>query len=284
VAREIKYRTFDELLSEVSIDFSTYFNEGMIEPAQLIKVVLKINKELGIRINKTREVILELNHGKVRLPENLYLINRAFICDKYQVVNRKISGTHKEDVILDPDECTKCGQPDITCSCEKTYSVCTDTHVKVIERKSYETREYEHFHRIYIKPHSTVSPVFGCKPHEAQIAGEVRDGFLFVQGCNHGKVYLSYESTMEDENGELLVIDHPIINKYYEDALKNTILMNLYFNGEDTERKWKFMEEEMRKSKIQAFSIVNTPDFKELYENWSTNRKIQRYKYYNMFI
>ena len=33
-----KYRTFDQLLEDVSIDFSSYALEGMIDPAQLIKV------------------------------------------------------------------------------------------------------------------------------------------------------------------------------------------------------------------------------------------------------
>ncbi|BCV02240.1 MAG: hypothetical protein CM15mV51_0570 [uncultured marine virus] len=34
-----KYRTFDQLLEDVSIDFSNYALEGMIEPQQLIKVL-----------------------------------------------------------------------------------------------------------------------------------------------------------------------------------------------------------------------------------------------------
>lgn len=38
---ELKYRTFDELLGEISIDFAIYNNEGLIEPAQLIKIAQK---------------------------------------------------------------------------------------------------------------------------------------------------------------------------------------------------------------------------------------------------
>ena len=33
-----KYRTFNQLMEDVSVDFSNYALEGMIEPAQLIKV------------------------------------------------------------------------------------------------------------------------------------------------------------------------------------------------------------------------------------------------------
>ena len=45
-----KYRTFDQLLEDVMVDFQTYALEGMIEPAQLIKVATRVNYDLGLRI------------------------------------------------------------------------------------------------------------------------------------------------------------------------------------------------------------------------------------------
>ena len=42
-----QYRTFSQLIDEVSIDFSTYALEGMIEPQQLIKVAQRVNYDLG---------------------------------------------------------------------------------------------------------------------------------------------------------------------------------------------------------------------------------------------
>ena len=44
-----KFRTFDQLLEDVSVDFSTYALEGMIEPQQLIKVATRVNYDLGLR-------------------------------------------------------------------------------------------------------------------------------------------------------------------------------------------------------------------------------------------
>lgn len=57
---ELKYRTFDELLDEVSVDFKVYSNEGMIEPGELIKVAQRVTYDLGLRIHKTKEVILDV--------------------------------------------------------------------------------------------------------------------------------------------------------------------------------------------------------------------------------
>ena len=55
-----KYRTFDSLMEDVSIDFSSYALDGMIDAAQLIKVATRVNYDLGIRIHRTKQVVLEI--------------------------------------------------------------------------------------------------------------------------------------------------------------------------------------------------------------------------------
>ena len=47
-----KYRTFTQLMEDVSIDFSTYALEGMIEPQQLIKVATRVNYDLGLNVEQ----------------------------------------------------------------------------------------------------------------------------------------------------------------------------------------------------------------------------------------
>ena len=42
----LKYKTFDQLLEEVSVDFSNYNLMNMIEPHQLIKVAKRVNYDL----------------------------------------------------------------------------------------------------------------------------------------------------------------------------------------------------------------------------------------------
>jgi hypothetical protein len=56
----LRYRPFDQLLEDVSIDMNTLALENMIEPQQLIKIAKKLNYDLGLRINQTKEVILEV--------------------------------------------------------------------------------------------------------------------------------------------------------------------------------------------------------------------------------
>ena len=55
-----KYRTFDQLYEDVSVDFASYTLEGFVDPAQLIKVAIRFNYDLGLKIHKTKYTVLEI--------------------------------------------------------------------------------------------------------------------------------------------------------------------------------------------------------------------------------
>ncbi len=59
----LKYKTFDQLISEVQSDFETLNLEGFILNQQLIKVAKRINYDLGLRVFQTKEAILEVEKG-----------------------------------------------------------------------------------------------------------------------------------------------------------------------------------------------------------------------------
>jgi hypothetical protein len=110
----------------------------------------------------------------------------------------------------------------------------------------------------------------------------IKDGFLFTT-FETGKVYLNYQGAMEDEAGNLLVPDHDLLNDYYEYAIKQRLLENLFMNGEDVSARLQLVEQRLRAARNQALSLVNTPNFKELEQMWWTNRKAMYNKYYDMF-
>ena len=61
----LKYRTFDQLLADAQSDFKKYHLESLIDPQDMIKVAKRVNYDLGLRINDTKEVILEVEKGRV---------------------------------------------------------------------------------------------------------------------------------------------------------------------------------------------------------------------------
>jgi len=79
------------------------------------------------------------------------------------------------------------------------------------------------------------------------------------------------------------IFDNPFVNEYYEYALKQRILENLYMNGEDVVQRIQLIEQRLRAARNNALTIVNTPDYEEMKKLWETNRKAMYGKYYDMF-
>ncbi len=116
-----------------------------------------------------------------------------------------------------------------------------------------------------------------------EYVGWIKDGFLHTN-FDCGKVYISYEGQMEDEDGNLLVPDHDLLNEYYETATKERILENLMMNDEpNIIGKLNYIKQSLRIARNNALSMVNTPDFAEMRSVWEMNRKAQYSKYYDMF-
>ena len=250
----------------------------MIEPQQLIKVVQRVNYDLGLRVNMTKEVVLDIVNRKVRLPDDFYVLNYAMLCGEYTVTQPAISGTHREDVVvpfipgpLDP--CT----PTNTC-----LTQCGDL-LQVIQTTQFETRTYEISTVISLDNNSkTISCDCPNLTWKSPYKGQLKNNFIYLN-LEHGKVYVNYQGTMEDEEGNLMVLDNPYVNEYYEYALKQRLLENLYMNGEDVMQKLNLIEQRLRGARNNALSLVNTPDFREMYKMWEMNRKAQYGKYYDMF-
>lgn len=272
---QLQYKTFNQLLDEVIVDFHTFNLEGMIDPQQLIKVAIRVNYELGLRINKTKDVILNIEHGKAKLPDDFYVLNYANMVGTYTVQDPVISGTHIEERPLNAQFTN-----DFPCV-TPCVSACGN-YVNLVQTLKSEVRTYEEFYPLQVSAAKIVSedcPNLRVKSHNK---AEIRDGFIFTN-LEIGKVHLNYIGNLEDEEGNLLVLDHPMTNEFYEYAIKQRILENLMMNGEDVAQRIQLIEQRMRAARNNALSIVNMPDYAEMEKVWAMNRKAMYGKYYNMF-
>lgn len=382
--KELKYRTFDALMNEVYVDLPSYTREGMIEPAQLIKIAEKCNQELGLKIRGNKQTILEVEHGRAKLPSDFHLLNLALLCHGYRICEPGLfNGIQSENVVvpiqnpntipqltscpcwkvenpnarivqtkymdcngqsqgltMDPNSiiylCASsvtnpnfqliittskfcynipaagtfsCELPD-DCGCvepavdgcavvdadpwhqNKVFTTCNGTmQVNVIEYHSNEIREYREFEQIRMVPSKEATAFcVNTQFRDTRHQGHIRDGFLFIPtmrehgGNGHGRVYIQYLGAMEDENGNLLVLDHPKINDFYEWALKERALQNIYLNGEpDVLERWKIAKAELKAARAEALSIACMPDFYDLKKTIEMNRRAQYHKYMHPF-
>jgi len=323
----LKYRTFDQLLEDVSIDLNTFALENMIEPQQLIKLVKKLNYDLGLRINQTREVVLEVCHGKVKLPDDFYVFNYAMICGNYTEnvgYDGMAGGTNIQEVpyVEVPSTLDTCAAPTVNCSvcnsnpcnhtaaCEgsvrppqnyipgeydpnnpygdtcirpRVFMNCKGEKYELIQIvRTGATRTFRNLRPLRMKESQTINCDCPNLYYNTNDQGWLRDNYLYTT-FDTGNVYLNYQGGMEDEDGNLLVPDHDLLNEYYEYALKQRILENLFMNGEDVAQRMSLIEQKLRAARNNALSLVNTPNFKEMEDLWWTNRRAQYSKYYDMF-
>ena len=291
-----KYRTFNQLLEDVSIDFSGHALEGKIEPQQLIKVATRVNYDLGLKIHRTKEYMLDIEHSKAKLPADFAYLNYAWSCGSYTVTQTMPSGTHTDTTqpkyVPAPDggdtgpcEDPTCKDVCVVQNCPTTDKDGNTTYneymvVQYMGAEQYHT--YSQFFPLRIKETSQVQcdcPNINIK--SVDIA-EIRDGFLFTS-FETGKVYINYQGAMEDENGDLLVLDHPYCNEYYEYAIKERILENMIWDGENVSQQLGLISQKLKAARNNALSFVNTPNFKDYQKIWEVNRKAQYHNYYNMF-
>tara|TARA_R100001198_G_scaffold64380_1_gene37904 strand:+ start:55 stop:1026 length:972 start_codon:yes stop_codon:yes gene_type:complete len=315
----LKYRTYDQLIEDVSVDMTGIALENKIEPQQLIKIARKVNYDLGLRINQTKEVILDVCHGKVKLPDDFDTFNLAYICgDFIKTVGYDIGGTNIQEVPYTetPASTDPCAAPTVNCSacnsnpCQATAAGCLPSNVDLnksvgvygdtcikprvftnCKNDKYELIQIVAGGNAYVSRNLLPLRMRSSRRIEAECPnlyvsttneGWIRDGFLFTSFTT-GKVYLNYQGEMEDEHGNLLVPDHPLLNEYYEYAIKSRILENLYINGEDVAQRMQFIEQKLRPARNNALSVVNMPNFKELQDLHWANRKAMYSRYYDMF-
>ena len=316
----LKYRTFEQLMADVSSDFKSYQLKNLIDSQDIIKIARKVNYELGLRIHTTKERILYVERNKVKLPSDFYVFNFALSVGSYKIRQYLPQGTHVEERIVgkiapsyqvapqdinfceapiapvdtcDPcDPCAQCGQ--VNNNCEPCHTCCANPDsctlncngdvTQLVQVLKSEVRTYDHVGTLRLVRSDAVL-MENC-PNLSWASDNtctIKDGWLHTS-FQTGKVYLNYQGQMEDEHGNLLVVDHPLLNEYYEYSAKKRILENLILNDVDIpQHKIQIINQEYRTSRIAAHSLVHTPDFAEIQELMIANRKSQHFRYYNMF-
>lgn len=251
---KIKYRTFDQLLDSVMDEFSTYDKNSLIEPSHLIKIAKKINKQLMHRITKTKACTLQFENYTAKLPDD-------FLTPNYVLYIKPCTS----NVTTDTKQCSP-------------QFVIVNNSCQIIEKKNYIEYVFDVTSPITLKDKPSLKCIDG-------VVAEINGEFLKFN-MESGYVYFNYEGMLEDEEGNLLVLDHDLVNDYYEYSFKRRIIENLVFNGEELTmgNKLTLVESRYKESRKEALSVANMFDFSELEETLKINRQAALKRYYSIFM
>jgi hypothetical protein len=288
--KNLKYITFDQLMASVESDFDSYADAGMINRGKVIDIIRAVNADLGLKLNQEKQTILEIKNYKADLPEDFMYLQLALGCtvEHYNLGPGSVLGTHTVEhnsnspissqdyeipvnVYQNNNEWAKCQLNE----CGGTYWVTQQFKNKTIK--------FDRLIPLKLTKRSDRFCSDNCLNRFVNNAGydiDIQHGQI-VTGFREGKIYINYLADMIDEEGNILVYDHPLLTQYYAYSAKERLMENFYMNGDiDAERRLARLDAKLQSSRLRALNFINTIEYTEIQDFYKTNRT----RFYNQYI
>lgn len=276
----LKFKTFDSLMADIESDLRNYADEGLFDRMNYIRTVRKVNADLGLKIHSEKEDMLEVRDYKATLPLDFLYLQLALGCEVSFVKVPQIRGTQTIQHSSVEEEVPVEIIPELkTCN----INSCGNT-IWITQKIGHKIYKYESLDKLSITKSSWKYCTDTCLNFRFNSGNQMSfapDGETVNFSFREGKVYISYLSDMIDCDNNILVLDHPLVNDYYEYAVKKKFFENMELGKEgDFLRDFQLVSEELRKARIAAISFVNTPEYGEIIGMFNANRK----RFYNNYI
>lgn len=273
-----RYKSFDSLMAGVESDLGKWADEGYIDRGIFIKTIRKVNAFLGLRINMEREDMIEVKDHIGLLPEDFQFLQLALAVRTEYVRGPVLSGAQTESHTI-PLENKACSMH--SCESNECEGPCNNC-IWITQKIGIKTQTYTDITTLQLTKSSHPRCTDTClnfhfkSPHQIRIQ-EDHATFSFREGL----VYINYIADMVDEKNNVLILDHPLVNDYYEYAVKEAFFENMFLNKEgDFLQAYQVMTEKLRKAKIMAMGFVNTPEYGDLQKMFIDNR----HRFYKRYI
>lgn len=282
----LKYITFNQLMNSVEQDLELYSTENMIDRQRLIKIVREVNADLGIKINRDQEAIVEVKHKKAELPLDFANLQAIFLCEGTETRRRPaLTGDHMVQIPVEAQQYNEAGVVKIcpTGSFNNEGGGCFFVGKRM---DSQEETEYRITSPVKLTQRAlSTCQNRKCFGHDDRLSYEVdiNEGIVLTN-FEKGKLYISYLADMVDENNNILLLDHPLVRPYYEYAVKKRLLENWFLtNDADVGERLKYVVQMLQQARLEAHNYVNGIGFKEVIDHFNTKRNGFLAKYVNMF-
>jgi len=276
VKSPLKYITLDQLMASVESDLSAFADNSMINRGNVIKVIRRVNEDLGLKIFPEKEVVLKIENYKTSTPVDFYKLQLAYLCGQplYAWDPRETLGTVTQEFNENVPVNVQCTGNACINECGSCYWVTQLYKGKL--RRFGELSPIRVTNTSFSKcetgcPNLTHTSIDEINIDENEIIANVKEGYL----------YLRYISDMADNENNLLVLDHPNVRDYYEYAVKKHLLENWMINNDaDVAQKLIYIKEELKASRFVAINFISTIEPSEIKKIISENRN----RFYNKYV
>lgn len=279
-----KYIKFEDVLNSVKSDLHLFDNNALILEDRLLKVIYKCNEKLGLRLNKSKQILLEVKNGKADLPFDFYKIEMLFATAVTKVPNhlQLIPGNKAEYTTCPPKDNSplikidKMGCKDICCN--EMFIVRQPQIQREIEIKTFIPLSMS-------KKCNDLCTNYSPQGHiKSEYSVDLEDNIIKTS-FKEGQIFLCYIGILEDEEGLPIIPFHPLLNDYYEWSLKKKILEDVFMNSEaDVDKKLQYANQMQKDAYLEAWQFTGYPEYREL-ETVQKKYESDFYnKWYKMFL
>ena len=296
------YISLNQLMSSVKQDLRLFDEANLIDEDNVIKVIAECNNKLGERIYKSKEVVLTVENGYAQIPsdlhkiENIFIVSECFEDNYYYNRSTGINGNNQflysSGETIPYETCDKIipichiiPQNDCSCKCKNinecdTCKKCMDYTVSKLVK---EDIQHKFKKMIPLSLSNNISKL--CTEYypgnnwKSIYSVDLEDG-LFKVPFKNGQLYVSYLGNLQNNDGEIMIPFHPLLNNYYEYAVKEKILMDIFMNSEaDVEKKLQYMSLKKSGAYYDAWTFIQTGKAGQ----WSKMKKQREMEYFNIW-
>jgi len=285
----ISYITLDQLMASVESDLDSFADEGMINRGKVIKVVRRVNEDLGLKINREKQAIIEVKNHKADLPADFMYLQLAFMCGR-KVEYHSNAGETLGNLTEEWDHPKGISPVVALCDPLRAGEQVNDCggHFYVTQRWQEKIVQYNDPRPIRL----TAGALKHCTDESwhhwgtrgaAEYELDIDEGTITTT-FEEGTLYLNYLSDMVDDDNNVLILDHPLLTEYYEYAVKKHLLENWLLNSNaDVAQRLGYVKQELRDARLTALNFVNTIEYSQIRDFYRQNRLQFAKKYYRMF-
>lgn len=253
-----KYITLKELLASVKEDFRLYDDMGLIDESRIIKTVMWCNEKLGIPLHQIKETFIDVRDYKAILPSNFWKVR--YVC-------ALSTSSFNISTYRDPFNNTVTEEMKCEAKLDSYVEGCTTKCPPIIFKRinNIEVKRYTTWTNLSLSRSSDKFVHKNCmNKGGGKYTIDVEEEEITTP-FREGELYMMYLSTMEDEEGNILVPFHPLITSWYEWCIKEKILQDLIFNSDaNVAPLLKVAQGEKAKFWLDAWNFTMEPEYREL--------------------
>lgn len=276
--KELNYITGEELLNEVRLKLSNYFERGVLDDSMFYPVIRECLAKLGSRVYPTSTAILPVEDYKAKLPEDFRKLIVALGCGNFTITDTdplgKIYDVTPEQVV------NYVAKPPAPCIDE-----CGDAF-HIVQMFDTYTINFSEYFNLQVSNNSKGSCLTDCFNNKIkskyQIELDMRSKKI-VTNFPTGHIYIEYTQTLE-KDGDLLIPDFAQVREWIKKACVTEAFENMFYNlpTAEVQTKLNYARGEESVAEISARSFVKAHEFGEMYD---TRRLLTgRYKKFSEMI